>query len=127
MDADSAAARRLARSISANTFLKSLTLAAEITRSQVLSNPGTPTLQALICRFNGPTAPLEEVAREFFGLGKEKAYEYATLNRLPVPTFRCSDSHKSPLLVHVEDLAILLDARRASARIEWSKSQLEPR
>ena len=126
VDLDVAAVRHLARSLNANPFFKSLVVAAEFARAELFSTTGTTTLHALIRRFNGPTAPLEDVAREFFGLGRDKAYEYAALNRLPVPTFRCTDSHKSPLLVHVEDLAALLDARRSRKRAEWSKSQLEP-
>lgn len=119
-----AAVRHLARSLNTNPFFKSLVVAAEFARAHVFSSSGTTTLPALIKRFNGPTVPLEVAAREFFGLGKEKAYEYAALNKLPVPTFRCTDSHKSPLLVHVEDLAALLDARHVRERSAWSKSQV---
>jgi hypothetical protein len=126
VDHDVATVRQLARALNANPFFKSLVVAAEFARGQVFGADGTTTLYALIQRFNGPTVPLELIAHEFFGLGRDKAYEYAAQNRLPVPTFRCTDSHKSPLLVHVEDLAALLAARRAAARSEWSKSQLAP-
>src|SRR5436309_3231394 len=123
-DVDLWAVRQLARSLNASTFFKSLVVAAEFVRAQLFSNSGSTTVYALIKRFNGPTVPLEVVASEFFGLGKEKAYQYAALNRLPVPTFRCTESNKAPLLVHVEDLAALLDSRRASQRSQWTHSQI---
>jgi hypothetical protein len=123
-DVDIAAVRHLARSLNANPFYRSLIVAAELYRADAFGTSATTTLGALIKRYNGPTVPLELAASEFFGLGKEKAYAYAALNKLPVPTFRCTDSQKSPLLVHVEDLATLLDARRAEQRREWKRSQV---
>lgn len=126
VDTEIAAVRHLARSLNSNPFFRSLIVAAELHRAHAFDTAPTSTLGALIRRYGGPTAPLEVVAREFFGLGRDKAYAYAALNRLPVPTFRCTDSQKSPLLVHVEDLAALLDARRTRQRSEWGKSQVEP-
>ena len=124
VDVDVAAVRHLARSLNANPFFRSLIVAAELHRAHAFDTPPTSTLGALIRRYNGPTAPLEVVAQEFFGLGRAKAYEQAALNKLPVPTFRCTESRKSPLLVHLEDLAVLLDARRDDARHEWKQSQI---
>jgi hypothetical protein len=121
-DVDIAAVRHLARALNANPFYKTLVVAAEFMRAEIFGGPGTTTLYALIKRFNGPTAPLEDVAREFFGLSREKAYEYASCNKLPVPAFRCTESNKSPLLVHVEDLATLVDARRAAAWVERDRA-----
>ncbi|HYL89980.1 MAG TPA: pyocin activator PrtN family protein [Burkholderiales bacterium] len=118
VDVDVAAIRRATRALHSNPFFNSLVVAAEFARQD------STTLQALIKRFNGPTAPLEAVALEYFGLSREKAYADAGLNRLPVPTFRCRDSQKAPLLVHVEDLAALIDARRTEQRDEWTRSQV---
>lgn len=82
------------------------------------------TAYALLARFESPTVRLELICEEFFGIKKEKAYERAALNELPVPTFRATDSQKAPRLVHLEDLARWLDAQRVRAREEWEKSQV---
>lgn len=80
------------------------------------------TAFALLARFESPTVPLEEICVEFFGLEKDKAYQQANLNKLPVPTFRAG-SQKSPRLVHIDDLAKWLDEQRTAARVEWEQSQ----
>lgn len=81
------------------------------------------TAFALLARFESPTVPLEDICEEFFGMKKEKANEKASLNELPVPTFRASDSQKAPRLVHVDDLAKMLDEQRATAKAEWERSK----
>lgn len=81
------------------------------------------TTFALLARFETPTVKLEDICAEFFGMSKEKAYERASVNALPVPTFRATDSQKSPRLVHIEDLGRLLDAQRSKANEEWKRSQ----
>jgi hypothetical protein len=82
------------------------------------------TAFALLARFESPTVKLDDICEEFFGLGRDKAYQLANLNSLPVPTFRASQSQKAPRLVHIEDLAKYLDAQRAEAKREWEKSQV---
>lgn len=77
------------------------------------------TAFALLARFESPTVPLEDICEEFFGLRRDKAYQHASMQSLPVPTFRASDSQKAPRLVHVDDLARYLDDQRAKARKEW--------
>lgn len=81
------------------------------------------TAFALLARFESPTVKLEDICYEFFGMSKDKAYQRANLNELPVPTFRCSESQKAPRLVHVDDLAKWMDEQRAAARVEWARSQ----
>ena len=73
-------------------------------------------------RFKSPTVKLEDICVEFFGMAKEKAYQHAALNGLPVPTFRAG-SQKSPRLVHVDDLAKWLDEQRTAARLEWERTK----
>lgn len=82
------------------------------------------TAFALLSRFESPTVRLEDISEEYFGMKKERAYELAALNELPVPTFRASPSQKAPRLVHVDDLARWLDAQRARAREQWERSQV---
>ena len=81
------------------------------------------TAFALLARFESPTVKLEDICDEFFGMGRDKAYQRAALNELPIPTFRASESQKAPVMVHVDDLAKLLDEHRAAARIEWERSK----
>jgi hypothetical protein len=80
------------------------------------------TAFALLARFESPTVKLEDICAEYFGMDKDKAYQLANLNNLPVPTFRAG-SQKSPRLVHVDDLAKWLDEQRAAARAEWERSK----
>lgn len=80
------------------------------------------TAFALLARFESPTIPLELICEEFFGLRRDKAYQRAAAEELPVPTFRASDSQKAPRLVHVDDLANFLDAQRATAKKQWEKA-----
>lgn len=81
------------------------------------------TAFALLARFESPTVKLEDICDEFFGMARDKAYQKASLNELPVPTFRASESQKAPRLVHVDDLAHYLDQQRAAARAEWERSK----
>lgn len=90
-----------------------------------LPAPSKMTLEALLRRFNAPHVPLEHICKEYFGLDERKAKEHASLNRLPVPTFRLRESAKAPLHVSVADLAALVDARHAAAVPDWQKSQVE--
>lgn len=80
------------------------------------------TAFALLARFESPTVKLEDICAEYFGMDKDKAYQLASVNELPVPTFRAG-SQKSPRLIHVDDLAKWLDEQRAAARIEWERSK----
>ncbi len=81
------------------------------------------TAFALFARFESPTVKLEDICEEFFGMGRDKAYQSANLNALPVPTFRASESQKAPRLVHIEDLARYIDQQRKAAREEWDRSK----
>ena len=80
------------------------------------------TAFALFARFESPTVKLEDICAEFFGMDKDKAYQNASLNNLPVPTFRAG-SQKSPRLIHVDDLAKWLDEQRSAATAEWERSK----
>lgn len=83
------------------------------------------TALLLAAAFDGrPAVPLEEICEQYFGLSKEKANAKASVNELPVPTFRAAESQKAPRLVHVDDLAKLLDAMRAKATQDWERSQV---
>lgn len=71
-----------------------------------------------------PAVRLDEICERYFGLSKRVAYEYAALNRLPVPTFRLNDSRKSPYMVRIEDLNQVINDASEAAKASWSKSQV---
>ena len=81
------------------------------------------TLYLLMARFEQPAIPLSVVCEEYFGLSIQEANRAASLNRLPIPTFRVGTSQRAPRMVHVEDLAALIDKQRQSAMKSWLSSQ----
>lgn len=81
------------------------------------------TALLLMAQYESPTIPLSDVC-EYLGLGEKEAASKARLNKLPFPTFRLTTSQKSPLLVHIHDLATFIDGQRDAARKEWEKSQV---
>ncbi|MGR5364247.1 pyocin activator PrtN family protein [Vibrio mediterranei] len=74
---------------------------------------------ALLARFQSPTVELKQVSQEFFGITPKTAEQRAKACDFPVPTFKLRDSERSPSLVMVEDLAIYIDKRYASAKSDW--------
>ncbi|MEW6703744.1 MAG: pyocin activator PrtN family protein [Pseudomonadota bacterium] len=83
----------------------------------------TPSEAALAARYGGPAIPLADVCQTHFGLDYKAARERATAHRLPVPTFRLTDSQKAPLMLHLADLARYIDETHEQARREWEKAQ----
>ena len=79
------------------------------------------TLEMLERKFNGPTAPLTEVASEYLGIQSRKAADMAGKNQLPIPAHRLG-SQKSPWLVLLSDLAKLIDDKAAMAREGWGSN-----
>ncbi|PRP68588.1 pyocin activator protein PrtN [Chromobacterium amazonense] len=78
----------------------------------------------LLARYESPVVPLEKVCADYLNLSAKKAQEMASLNKLPLPTFRMNDSQKAPRLVHLSDLAEYIDSQRAKAKQEWLRSQV---
>ena len=78
----------------------------------------------LMAQFERATVPLAEIAEEYLGMTAPVAQREALMHNLPIPTFRLRDSNKSPLLVHIDDLAAHIDQARAKAKKAWDKSQL---
>lgn len=82
------------------------------------------TLMLLSAQFEKTLIPLKDICEEYFGLSEGEARKRANLNQLPIPTIRLCDSQKSPLYVHVSDLAALIDTRREHASKTWQRSQI---
>jgi len=73
-----------------------------------------------MAEFQTSQVELERVCVKYFGLTVSEAKKRASLNRLPVPAFRCS-TQKSSWLIHLEDLANLIDTQHKNARETWQK------
>ena len=78
----------------------------------------------LMAQYERATVPLSEIAEQYLGMTVPVAQREALMNNLPIPTFRLRDSNKSPLLVHIDDLAEHIDKVRATAKRAWEKSQV---
>lgn len=76
------------------------------------------TLFMLMAQHGQADIPLEVVASQYLGLGKEKACIQARTQSLPFPVFR-AESQKAPWMVSLVDLAKWLDERREQARQDW--------
>lgn len=82
------------------------------------------TAWLLMAQYQSPTIPLEKICDEFFGLSIHEANRAASLNKLPVQTYRVGSGQRAPRHVHIDDLAQLIDQRRESAARAWEKSQV---
>lgn len=74
-------------------------------------------------QYGKAAVPLADISEEYLGLTPCKANEMACLNQLPIATFRAGDCQKAPHMMHLSDLAELLDSQRAAAKRQWERSQ----
>ena len=81
------------------------------------------TLFLLMAEFGTGDIPLEQVADKYLGMCKRKAYDKASYNELPFPTFRAG-SQRSTRLVKAFDLAEYLDKQHTQAKKEWEKTNV---
>ncbi len=79
---------------------------------------------ALLAVFGGPTVALDRICKDYLGLSREEAMKKAAAGELPVPVFRLNKSQKAPYLVHVADLAELIDTAREKADETWRRCQV---
>ncbi len=80
----------------------------------------TSTFFSLMAEFQTSQIELDKICVKYFGLTVREAKKRASLNRLPVPAFRCS-GQKSSWLIHLQDLADLIDTQRQNAQEIWQK------
>ncbi|ADZ91065.1 hypothetical protein GV054_08980 [Marinomonas mediterranea] len=74
------------------------------------------TLFLLMAEFEGRTAvPLAEALHYTNYTTLAEANKAANAATLSIPAFRMADSQKSPYMVHLEDLAVCIDAARKKA------------
>lgn len=74
------------------------------------------TIFLLMAEYETPTVPLSEICEKYLGLKSSTAESKAALGQLTLPTFRLGNSQKSPRLVHLQDLAELIDSKRKEAK-----------
>lgn len=82
------------------------------------------TMFLLMAEYGSATVPLGQVCEKYFGMKAATAEKHAALGRLPIPTFRASESQKSPRMIHIQDLANHIDAQLKKGRglLEQMKS-----
>lgn len=74
------------------------------------------TLYFLMAEYETVTPSLAEVSEKYLGMKPQTAEKKALLGQLLLPTFRLESSQKAPRLVHLEDLAALIDEQRKKGR-----------
>lgn len=79
------------------------------------------TFFGLMAEFETAEIPLDDCCDKYFGMNKTKAYQNASMNKLPIPTYR-GGSQKSKRLVSAYELASYLDEQKEKARKEWQAS-----
>lgn len=77
----------------------------------------------LTMRYQSTTVPLEEIIKHYMPhVGLDQAKRRAAEQTLPFPAFKADkNSHKSPYLVRVADVAAWLDNQAAEAAEDWRK------
>jgi hypothetical protein len=84
----------------------------------------TQTEIQLLALYRKVAIPLDRVAADYLGIGTSQAMRLATLNQLPFPTMRMTDSRKAPYAVRISDLAAYLDKLHEGASQSWQNSQV---
>jgi hypothetical protein len=77
------------------------------------------TAYLLMAEFETPLIPLVLVAEKYLMMSERKAKGLASVQKLPFPVLRGSESQKSGWFVHVEDLSNYLDDQREKAKRTW--------
>ncbi len=78
----------------------------------------------LLAQYEKPLIPLKDISEEYFGCAPGTAQKKASSGNLPLPIVRLSESQKSPLFVHINDLAEFIDKQTEKAREEWESVNL---
>lgn len=77
------------------------------------------TVLLLMAQYEAATVPLEDICQQYFGCARHTAIQKAKAGTLPVPAFQMGASQKSTWVVHISDLAALIDKQRQQANDEW--------
>lgn len=82
------------------------------------------TAFALLAVYGGPTVPLEKICEELLGLSRQESMRQAAAGELPLAVFRLNTSRKAPYVVHIAELAQLIDNARERADETWKRCQV---
>lgn len=74
----------------------------------------------LLAEFETLTPTLEQISKKYLGIEPATANYRANIGTLPLPTFRTVETQKAPRLVHIEDLAEMIDKGRAAGKAAFS-------
>ena len=69
----------------------------------------------LLAQYEKAIIPLENICEEVFGCARHTAITKAKSGNLPIPAFQLNDSQKSTWMIHINDLAKLIDEKRLEA------------
>ena len=73
----------------------------------------------LLAQYERAIIPLEEICEEYFSCRRHTAIRKAKNGTLPVPSFQTGIGQKSPWMIHISDLATMIDEQRDKAREDW--------
>lgn len=73
----------------------------------------------LLAEFGTVTPTLAEVSKKYIGIEPKTADYRAGIGGLPLPTFRTAATQKAPRLVHIEDLAEMIDRGREEGKRQF--------
>jgi len=87
------------------------------------SKTASPTILLLLMAEFGQQVliPLEQICEKVFHMSIKTANRKANASELPLPAVRLSDSQKAPYMISIHDLALFIEDRCSTARIEWDK------
>lgn len=77
----------------------------------------------LMAQHGSAMIPLASICDEYLGMTQQVAQRKAATQELPFPVVRLNPGRKSPLVVHVDDLAAYIDKQRAEASTVWQQMQ----
>ncbi|WP_086956491.1 pyocin activator PrtN family protein [Xenorhabdus innexi] len=77
----------------------------------------------LMAEFETSQIPLSAIAERYLKMTAGTAERKANEGKLKIPTYKLTDSQKSPRIVHVNDLAKYIDEQRALAVKEVERMQ----
>jgi hypothetical protein len=85
------------------------------------------TTEEMLLEVHGaPIVPLKDVCQKYIGIGPFQARIRANKNTLPFPAFRLDpeNSHRSPWVVALKDIAAFIDAKAEAATKSWNQSKV---
>jgi len=77
------------------------------------------TLMMLLAKHEAPVISVETCCREYFaGMHMSVFLRKISDGKIPLPLIRMEDSQKGAKMIHLNDLAAYIDAKRAAAEKE---------